>query len=72
MLDPRAVIHLKRLTTVETPDGPRPDFTRVAVWDWSEKAVDGESTVRAHTNSGDVYIPRDAIAMIDDLAEQTD
>jgi hypothetical protein len=42
------------------------------VWDWSEKAVDGESTVRAHTNSGDVYILRDAIAMIDDFAEQTD
>jgi len=42
------------------------------VWDWSDKAVDGESTVRAHTNSGDVYIPRDAIAMIDDFAEQTD
>ena len=42
------------------------------MWDWSDKAVDGESTVRAHTNNGGVYIPRDAIAMINDFDEQTD
>jgi len=70
MLDPRAVIHLDAPTTVDTPDGPREDVSRVAVWEWFEKDVDGEGAIRAHTNIGDVYIPADTVDEIDKLADR--
>jgi hypothetical protein len=71
MIDPLAVLHLEASTTVETPDGPAENVSRIAVWDWSTKTIDGDEVVKAHTNSGDVFLPAEAVEEIDEFVDRS-
>jgi len=72
VIDPLAVLHLEASTTVETRDGPVENVSRIAVWDWSTTITDGEEMVKAHTNSGDVFLPAEAVEDIEEFVDRSD
>lgn len=67
MIDPTAIIALEENSTVETPDGPTNNVSRIAVWDWYIKSDGDGPYMECHTNNGDVYVDPNDVERINRL-----